>query len=335
MKRKIFVYVVMFVMGLGINLVSVYGEENISESVTGTAETTLYSNEDDEWVSYPNPETMPKEYRYTAPGTYHYYDLEFCSNITIKNQAFKGKASTPVPTILVHNAETSKVDTPLRADYYTIEYKNNDKPGKATAIIKGKNGFLGEVEVTFKIKMPKVKIKYVNITKDKKLRIKVKDLKIKGMKYQVRYKKNTGITNHIKPKIYTTTGKWKTLKANKSTKIKSKKVKRGNYFVQVRSYIKVGNKKYYGDWVAYDALVNVKTKKANKNNFNFCGYRSPNTFNKYYKNPVGVKYSYYYYEPAKVNGVSFCSWTVTDFNGKGLFVVTADKYGNIIEDYCK
>lgn len=334
MKRKIFVYVVMFVMGLGINLVSVYGEENISESVTGTAETPLSSNEDDEWVSYPDPETMPKEYRYTAPGTYHYYDLEFCSNITIKNQAFKGKASTPVPTILVHNAKTSKVDTPLKSNYYTIEYKNNDKPGKATAIIKGKNGFFGEVEVTFKIKMPKVKIKYVNATKDKKLRVKVKNLKIKGMKYQVRYKKNTGKTTE-KSRYSETTGKWKTLKANKSTKIKSKRVKRGNYFVQVRSYIKVGNKKYYGDWVAYDALVNVKTKKANKKNFTFDGYRSPNKFNAYYKNAVGINYRYDYYNSTKINGINYCNWIVTDFNGKGLFVVTADKYGNIIEDFCK
>lgn len=274
---------------------------------------------------------MPKEYRYTKDGWESYYDIDFCSNVYVSDQKFNGKESTPYVKVLVHNTNNGKIGTVLSKNYYKVTYKNNNKPGKATAIVEGINGFYGKKEVKFNIKMPNVKIKSVT-SKGRKITVKVIKSNIKGINYEIRYKKNTGKLVSIK-NGYKTKGKWK-YKNSKKTKIKMSKLKKGNYFVQVRSYVVVDNKKCSSKWKVCDYLVNVKTNKANKKNFKFGKYRSPNKFSKLKKKHKGYMYfSWFYTKSSKVNGISKCNWHISDSNNKSIYAVFADKKGTVIYKY--
>lgn len=331
MKVKYFwVTVLMGIMVMAFGNAAVMADEI---TTTGEEETTFdYSK-------------MDKNFQYKE-GWEDYYDISFCSNVNTSKTSYSytGKEVKPAINVQVHDTKSSKVNKALDKKYYTVEWKNNINPGTAIAIVKGINGFYGEKKITFKIKMPNITIKSVKSV-GKQIKIKVKKLNIEGVKYQVRYKKNTGkeipykVTDYKNGEIighhreFKTTGKWKILLSNKNN-IKTKKLKKGNYFLQVRSYIKINNKKYYGNWKAYNALVNVKTKKANKKNFEYNGFRSPDKFNKYYKN---LKYNQGYYvtsfKISKVNGVSNCIWDINKtVNGKKkcIYFAVADKYGNLL-----
>lgn len=280
---------------------------------------------------------MPKEYRYTKDGWESYYDIDFCSNVYVSDQKFNGKESTPYVKVLVHNANNGKIGTVLSKNYYKVTYKNNNKPGKATAIIEGINGFYGKKEVKFKIKMPNVKIKSVT-SKGRKITVKVIKSNIKGINYEIRYKKNT---KKISKKVrkdnstnYIIKGKWKT-KTFKSTKFSTKKLKKGNYFVQVRSYVVVDNKKCSSKWKACDCLINVKTKKANKKNKKWKDYnaKSPNKFNKILKRKSYGKGNYVWnantVKRIKYENVTYYNWAIY-YNGVCKYTVDCDKKGNVI-----
>lgn len=323
--RYFLVTVLMGIMVMAFGNASVMADEIVT---TGEEETTFdYSK-------------MDKNFQYRE-GWEDYYDISFCSNVNISKTSYSytGKEVKPVINVQVHDTKSSKVNKALDKKYYTVEWKNNINPGTATAIVKGINGFYGEKKITFKIKMPNITIKSVKST-GKKIKIKVKKLNIEGIKYQVRYKKNTEKvkkylvkTENLEYSNYKTTGKWKNLSSNKNV-IKTKKLKKGNYFIQLRTCATINGKKYYSNWKPYNALVNIKTKKASKKNFSFCGFRSPNKFNKIKKNP-GTKKHFTYYKWSKmglINNIPNCSWTIYDYNkNKVIYHAIADKYGNIIK----
>lgn len=332
MKRKIYLL-------LSIVAVSLCFHISIKADVNDTSDTATNISEEETTFDYSK---IDKNFKYREDWE-DYYDISFCSNVTVSNSSYSytGKEIKPVITVQVHDTKSSKINKILNKEYYTVEYKNNINPGKATAIIKGINGFYGKKTVTFKIKMPNIKIKLIKY-KGKKIRIKTKKLDIKGIKYQIRYKKNTGtliahkVTKKLKYGVkmqytaYTTTGKWK-MKTYKQNNMQTKKLKKGNYFLQIRSYVKIDSKKYYGSWKAYNALINVGTKKANKNNYKSGSFISPNKFNKYYNKP-GYSCNWAHAGRYEVNNVNFSTWSVYDYynRNKCYLDVWADKYGNII-----
>lgn len=329
MKRKIYLLLSIVAISLCFHL-------NIKAEVDNTNGTVVNTSEEETTFDYSK---MDKNYKYKEEWQ-DYYDIGFCSNVSVSKTSYSytGKEVKPSINVQVHDTKSSKVNKNVDKKYYTVEYKNNINPGKATVIVKGINGFYGEKKITFNIKISTPKIKSVKV-KGKKITVKT-NKNSAVTKYQIRYKKNTGKTKSYKVidenvtyVNYTTTGKWKTVSSNKNT-IKTKKLKKGNYFVQLRTYTTINGKKYYSEWVAYDALVNVKTKKANKKNFNFSGFISPNEFNKIYNNPGSRKnFSYCkFHKMGLVNEVSNCSWTIYDYKtNKVIYHAVADKYGNIIK----
>jgi hypothetical protein len=69
----------------------------------------------------------------------------------VKYKYYTGKAIKPKPKVTCDGKTLSaKTD-------YTISYKNNKKPGTATIIVKGKNGYSGTMKQAFKIIKPSVK----------------------------------------------------------------------------------------------------------------------------------------------------------------------------------
>ena len=315
MKVKYFLAtVLMGIMVMAFGNASVMADEIVT---TGEEETTFdYSK-------------MDKNFQYRETWE-SYYDISFCSNVKTSKASYSytGKEVKPVINVQVHDTKSSKVNKTLDKKYYTVEWKNNINPGTATAIVKGINGFYGEKKITFKIKIPNVKIKSVT-SKGRKITVKVIKNNIKGINYEIRYKRNTGKLISIK-NGYKTKGKWK-YKNSKKTKIKMSKLKKGNYFVQVRSYVVVDNKKCSSKWKVCDYLVNIKTNKANKKNFKFGKYRSPNKFSKLKKKHKGYMYfRWFYTKSSKVNGISECNWYISDSNNKSIYAVFADKRGTVI-----
>lgn len=121
---------------------------------------------------------------------------------------------------------------------YTVTYKDNNKIGTASLVIKGKGEYYGSQKATFKIIPADVKFK--NITKGKK-KLKVRTTKVKGScKYQVAYKR-------------TKTSKWKYVSSSKNNMTISKLSSKKTYDLKTRAYKKVKEKNgkiktYYGTW---------------------------------------------------------------------------------------
>lgn len=121
---------------------------------------------------------------------------------------------------------------------YTVTYKDNNKIGTASLVIKGKGKYYGSQKATFKITPADVKFK--NITKGKK-KLKVQTTTVKGScKYQIAYKQ-------------TKTSKWKYVSSAKNNITISKLSSKKTYDLKTRAYKKVKDKNgkvkiYYGTW---------------------------------------------------------------------------------------
>lgn len=121
---------------------------------------------------------------------------------------------------------------------YTVTYKDNNKIGTASLVIKGKGNYYGSQKATFKIIPANVKFK--SITKGKK-KLKVQTTKVKGScKYQIAYKQ-------------TKTSKWKYVSSSKNNITISKLSSKKTYDLKTRAYKKVKTKDgkvktYYGTW---------------------------------------------------------------------------------------
>ena len=80
-------------------------------------------------------------------------DISKCK-VTVKDQTYTGKALKPAVTVKYGSA-TLKQDTD-----YTVTYKNNVKPGKATVTVTGKGSYTGSAKVTFRILVPLSKCRF-------------------------------------------------------------------------------------------------------------------------------------------------------------------------------
>lgn len=156
-------------------------------------------------------------------------DVKDATVSKISNQAYTGKAKKPALTVKYDGKALAKDKD------YTVTYSNNKKVGKATATIKGINGYTGTKTVKFNIVPKKTGVKKVKAGYKKAT---VSWKKVSGItKYQVRYKTASSKT-------------WKIKNVSaKSTKVTIKNLKKGKkYNFQVRSYKTVKKEKYRSAW---------------------------------------------------------------------------------------
>ena len=129
-----------------------------------------------------------------APTAKPKVELSKCK-FAVKDQTFTGKALTPAVTV-IYGKKTLKQDTD-----YTVSYKNNVMPGKATVTVTGMGRYTGSANITFLIRGPLSKCKLT--VKDKTytgkalkpaVTVKLGSKKLKkGTDYTVSYKSNKAV----------------------------------------------------------------------------------------------------------------------------------------------
>lgn len=154
-------------------------------------------------------------------------------NIKVKKKfTYTGKVIKPIITVSQNGEKLFK------GEDYTVSYKNNKKIGTASVIIKGKGSYSGSRTLYFKIVPKGTEIKSIKANK-KEFIVKWKKQKSKISGYQIQYSTNKNFKNSKKKTI-----KNKDIVSYKISNLKSKKI----YYVQIRTYKIVDNKKYYSFW---------------------------------------------------------------------------------------
>ena len=153
-----------------------------------------------------------------------------------KEYNYTGKAIRPGVIVKDSKGKT------IPSSQYTLSYSNNKKVGKATVTVTFRNQYQGSKKLSFTINPKKTNLSKVSKDKKAKNAIKVtwkKQGSVTG--YQIRYAKKSSMSG---AKTITVKGA-----KNTSTTIKNLKAKT-KYYVQVRTYSVVKNKKYYSAWSA-------------------------------------------------------------------------------------
>ena len=148
-------------------------------------------------------------------------------NEKIDNKTYTGSSIKPKP-VLKYEGETLKLNTD-----YTLSYKNNKNPGKATVKVTFKGDYIGTKNITFIIVPKKTKISKITNSTTKEINIS--------------YQKSVGVTGYQLAYRKKGTSKWQYV-SSKKTSIKIKKLEQTNYEIKVRPYITISNKDYYGNW---------------------------------------------------------------------------------------
>ena len=150
---------------------------------------------------------------------------------TISAQVYTGKALKPDVTVKYNGAKLTQ------GTDYTVSYKNNKKVGTATVTVTGKGVYAGTKKATFTINPKAVKLSSLTAGK-KALTVKwKKDSTVTG--YEIQY----SLKSSFKSSKKVTVDSAKTVK----TVIEGLKAKK-TYYVRIRTYVKVGSKKYYSEW---------------------------------------------------------------------------------------
>ena len=167
-------------------------------------------------------------------------------NLTVKlsksSVTYNGKAQKP--SVTVYNQSGQKIP----AEYYTVKYSSNTKPGKATVKVDFNGIFFGSKTANFIIKPKKPTQKKLKSKSKKQLNVSwKKDKNVSG--YEIKYSTSSKFTRKTT----------KTVKAGKkSTGVTVKKLKsRKKYYVKLRSYKTINGKKYYS---SYSSTKSIKTK---------------------------------------------------------------------------
>ena len=196
-------------------------------TVEPTAEPTLEPTPTATLEPTPTPPTGPVQ-------------ISLCA-ITVKDQAYTGKALKPAPVVKYNGVTLAKgVD-------YTVSYRNNKNVGRATLTVKGRGNFTGKQSVSFTIAPKAVSISGVTAG-DKRITVKWKAQKKQVSGYQLQYATNKRFSGGKKVKV---TG----AKRNKRTLAG---LKAGTtYYVRLRAWHKAGGKTWYSAW---SKAKSVKTK---------------------------------------------------------------------------
>lgn len=164
-------------------------------------------------------------------------DIKAAKVSGIVSRTYTGKAITQNPSISLDGEEL------VKGTDYDLKYSKNKNVGTATVKITGKGKYKGTVTKTFKINPKGTSIsklykgKRTFTVKWKLQSAKMSSSRITG--YQIRYSTSSKMTG----------AKIKTIKGynHKYKKVKRLKAKK-RYYVQVRTYKKVGGKNYYSGW---------------------------------------------------------------------------------------
>lgn len=170
-------------------------------------------------------------------------DISSAKISSVSSRTYNGKAQTPSVTVKVGKT-TLKKNTD-----YTVAYKNNTKPGKATVTITGKGNYTGKKTVTFKIVPKKQTLSRVYSPKKGQLKVSwKKDSTVSG--YQVVIARNSK---------YTTGKKYSYVSGSKNISRTFTKLSKGKvYYAKVRAYKVIDGKKVYG---SYSASKKIKVRK--------------------------------------------------------------------------
>lgn len=175
---------------------------------------------------------------YTLTASTQKTDINSISaTANLSAKTYNGKTQKPAVTVK-NDTTTLKENTD-----YTVTYKNNKNPGKASIIITGIGHYSGTKTLNFNIKPKKTSI--TKVTAQKK-------------KAKITWKKSTGTTGY---QVVFSTKKNKSFKSAglaKKLTLTKKKLKSGKtYYFKVRPYKTIDGKKVYG---AYSKVKKVKIK---------------------------------------------------------------------------
>lgn len=164
---------------------------------------------------------------------------------------YDGKVHYPIASVLSSNRVLLKGLTASNSDVSLINKVGNCKPGTYKVTATGIGNYEGSAEASYTIAVKPVTIKKLTATSNS-ISITVKG---NAAKYVTGYEAQYSLKKNMKgAKPKTISSKAKSV-SKKFTGLKSGK----KYYVQARSYVKVGKKKYYSDW------SEVKTVKTGKN----------------------------------------------------------------------
>jgi surface protein len=167
-------------------------------------------------------------------------------NTTIKlskeSYTYNGKAKEP--TVKVYNSK-GKV---IKAEYYTVTYRNNTKVGKATVTIKFKGKYTGTIKAAYTIK-PRATAFSDTSGKTNRVTLSWKKQTRQVSGYQIQYATDSKFTKN------------KTTVLVKGAKKSSKTITglsgKTTYYFRIRTYKTMNGKKYYSAW---SKAQTVKTK---------------------------------------------------------------------------
>lgn len=173
----------------------------------------------------------------------------------IPGYTWNGKAKKPVVKATYNGMPLQK------GQDYSIQYKYNVNVGQAKVILKGKGNYTGTKTLYFNIKPKGTSI--TKLTGDKgsftvkwnKRTEKMSKSRITG--YQIQYSKKSDFStkSSVKVPLKDTNGNYRVSK-------KVKGLKKGKYYVRIRTYKKIssssGTKTYYSSWKTYKSPVTVK-----------------------------------------------------------------------------
>ena len=164
-------------------------------------------------------------------------------SVKTKSYTYNGKVNTP-DVVVKDGSKTLK-----KGVDYTVSYASGRKNvGTYKVTVKGKGNYAGSRSVSFTIQPKGTGISKV-AAKSKAFAAKWKKQSAQTTGYQIRYATNSKLSK----------AKTVTVKKNSTTSITVKKLSaKKKYYVQVRTYKKVGSKTYYSDW---SKTKSVTTKK--------------------------------------------------------------------------
>ena len=158
-------------------------------------------------------------------------DLSKAKISTIPDQIYTGKSIKPALTV-TYDGKTLTEGTD-----YSVKWKNNKNPGKATVTIKGKGNNKGEKTATFKILPKPVELSSLKAGKKSLTAKWKKGSKIDG--YEIQYSLKSNFKSAKKIEISGA--------GTKKAEINSLKKKK-TYYVRIRTYKEADGKKYYSEW---------------------------------------------------------------------------------------
>ncbi len=152
--------------------------------------------------------------------------------ITLDKTSYTYSGKNKKPGVKIKDSKGVKISE----KYYTIQYKDNVKPGKATVKVTLKDAYQGSFTKTFIIKPEKVKTIKMSNKKSSSFKVKWKKVKY-ASGYEIIYADNSKLKKSKKITV-----------KNVSTKT-IKTITRGKkHYIKIRAFKKSGNKKIYSAW---------------------------------------------------------------------------------------